>query len=328
MTGAFGSPDGVAMLENWFFSDGVWPGRLDGAAPTYYILGTTTGAGTIAQAVALATFGDIIVLPEGTYTESFILPAGVTLRAEPCSNVVVKGAVSVSGYNTFREIEFIVVDGSQTVIFDNVNGLPLGPIWFEACTFHPEGELGTFHEDFFTSIYVTSVTFNRCLFTEQGSLVSPTWYYAGIAGAGADVKFYSCVFVVSGGSDVFTFWAPRSLVIDNCTFILKNGSGFFLITASPGPSGVGSRITRNIIVSKLQDSGTIYIADSSTSEMLVKYNYSFGFTALANAIDFDVTVPDSSNVNYTTTNQAHLADLTNNNPSPRTGTPGLTTEAN
>lgn len=131
-------------------SAGGWTAGLDGlsnievveAGSARYLLVGDGGYVTIGEALAAATGGETILIADGTYTESLVLPVGVTLKAVNAGAVTISAAnagdsvisfsgdlggadVSISGINLRDGARGISVEGANNLGKLSVSGSSL-----------------------------------------------------------------------------------------------------------------------------------------------------------------------------------------------------------
>lgn len=324
------SANAALALRSFFWNDDTnkFPlGRNDGTASQFLLVGPNGTYGAIADAVGDAQWGDVIVLEAGTYNESFGLPAGVTLRAEPCAQVVVGGAaidVDLYGWNTLRGIEF--ARGTA------INPKNVGDVWYEGCKFYLTNPL--------TEGYQGNLTFRRCHFTDGGVAQSDKKYFMS-EGTGSLVDFTMQSCVVSALDLSYFYWAfqiyvTRNVFIENNTFLLGdnvNGAHIFLFSDPVA----GGRITRNLHVAD-QTGGLQPLAafNSTVGTLVVDHNIGVGHASVDNFLDSTPAANRGSNnavlpywqrgnIDFqplTNALTAQLADAGSGRP--RNGAPGYT----
>lgn len=283
----------VQALDSWLWDSGSFP---LGHNATYYTVGSTYA--TIGDALAACSYGDIVVVPGGSYTEDLTIPSGVTVRAKANETVVIYGQHTCYSRVTFRDIIFR--KGSQDCTFYSWLG---GDCWFEHCTFYIDHPTTVFNEG-----VTGDITFNRCLITDEGTS-SPAYFFVEGASVCKTVTITSCVFDMRQGSKGLVLYDLSALDVRNCTFLTQNyNADIFTLS---GISGYGTnfvRFERNLLVSDSDDSGVNLDTGSiklQNEDMTVQYNYGYGYSFSSALVDMPVAL-DATNVYSPYSNKANL----------------------
>lgn len=229
-----------AVMHNWFFGStalgsNTWP-LFDSNinvlrhVPSVYA--------TIGEAMAASSYGDVVVVDEGEYSDDdpLTIPNGVGLRSKTCATVTIAGNIICQGNNTIRHVTLTGPTGDTVVTLTGKH------YWFEQVTFVPQ-------DDSYSVMNASgagNIVMRRCSFYGESpntsciSIISPDDY----------VEISSCWFDWRNAGDGtvslgFSFdSSPITAVFDNNTLVnLSSPDGGLTVDNQAGwPGSISGNI--------------------------------------------------------------------------------------